>query len=402
MSDERGVFDRGFTWVAAGLGLWMCYIALTEGHPWWPMGPLFLVASFGLWKNQPWGHLMMLAVSSFLGIHAIGILILVEFTWGRLGFLLLVIFGVREFWIDYLLSKQSTEDESPMTSLVLLQRTHRELDCESIAAVLGEAWGEDFTTGESEDDDEAEVHSVRGEPPVFFVAHGSEFYLVHNHGRKYFDDEAAVCEALKELRLIKAVTDHEAWISVDMMHSMSLRDPESFYPEMAIAVAEFADENTLAIYRPDTGHINIWDAELKRKLLDGDPVQAITEPTNVPVVPIKDDDPRMLAATAEARSRWPEFIAAFGKREPGQTFSVKAPVSREGNTEFIWIEVTAIEGENIRGDLGNDPVDLGRLKMGDEVVVPVADLNDWVYAKGDDLIGLFTVKVINEAMGEGQ
>ena len=60
-----------------------------------------------------------------------------------------------------------------MTSLVLLQRTHRELDCESIAAVLGEAWGEDFTTGESEDDDEAEVHSVRGEPPAFFVAHGS-------------------------------------------------------------------------------------------------------------------------------------------------------------------------------------------------------------------------------------
>ena len=88
--------------------------------------------------------------------------------------------------------------------------------------------------------------------------------------------------------------------------------------------------------------------------MDGDPVAAITEPTNVPVIPIDDDDPRMLAAAAEAHRRWPEFLEAFGKRKDGQSFSVKGPVSRGNNTEFIWISVIAVDGEFIRGNLGYD------------------------------------------------
>ena len=106
----------------------------------------------------------------------------------------------------------------------------------------------------------------------------------------------------------------------------------------------------------------------------------------------------MIEAVAEARDRWPEFVEAFHERREGEWFSVKVPVTVDGVTEFIWVEVTGIEPEYIHGTLGNDPVDLGGLKMGDVVEVPVAELNDWSirYPDGDSH-GMFTLEAIDRA-----
>ncbi|MCH7861730.1 MAG: DUF2314 domain-containing protein, partial [Proteobacteria bacterium] len=63
-------------------------------------------------------------------------------------------------------------------------------------------------------------------------------------------------------------------------------------------------------------------------------------------------------------------------------------------TEFIWVNVTAIEGDEIHGELGNNPVDLENLKIGDSLRVKLTDLNDWLYTDGDELVGGFTTKVL--------
>jgi uncharacterized protein YegJ (DUF2314 family) len=90
-------------------------------------------------------------------------------------------------------------------------------------------------------------------------------------------------------------------------------------------------------------------------------------------------------------------VAAFDERA-GENFSVKAPVTYGDNTEFIWIEVTALEGDRIYGRLGNDPVDLGPLKFGSNVSVPLEDLNDWCYIdRRRNLVGAFTVAAVQEA-----
>ena len=52
----------------------------------------------------------------------------------------------------------------------------------------------------------------------------------------------------------------------------------------------------------------------------------------------------MVAAVAECRRRWPEFVAAFEARS-GENFLVKAPVAHGDNTEFIWLSVTALEND---------------------------------------------------------
>ena len=65
-------------------------------------------------------------------------------------------------------------------------------------------------------------------------------------------------------------------------------------------IRELSNEDTLVIYRPETGEVNVWDEEVSRSLGSDDPLGSFNEPSNVPVVPVSEDDPRMLAAVAEA------------------------------------------------------------------------------------------------------
>jgi len=77
---------------------------------------------------------------------------------------------------------------------------------------------------------------------------------------------------------------------------------------------------------------------------------------------------------------------------------VKAGITVDDVTEFIWIEVLGLEPDFIHGTLANDPVDLGDLALGSRVEVPLADLSDWAYAKGDGPpVGLFSVQAVNAA-----
>jgi uncharacterized protein YegJ (DUF2314 family) len=110
----------------------------------------------------------------------------------------------------------------------------------------------------------------------------------------------------------------------------------------------------------------------------------------------------MLAAVAEARARFPEFVAAFEGRDGDeeQVFSVKAPFGVEDEVEFMWLQVTGIENDVVYGVLGNEPA-RGKLKLGDRVRTSVAQINDWVYLRNDEMIGGFTVKVLDDRSKRG-
>ncbi len=75
---------------------------------------------------------------------------------------------------------------------------------------------------------------------------------------------------------------------------------------------------------------------------------------------------------------------------------MKSPITQGENTEFIWIEVTAIENDTIYGTLANDPMDLGPLRLGSRVRTSRSELNDWMYFDAEDQMqGGFTVKVVD-------
>ena len=135
---------------------------------------------------------------------------------------------------------------------------------------------------------------------------------------------------------------------------------------------------------------------MKAVLAGGKPLQLFDEQSFVPVLKVAGDDATMATAVAEARRRWPEFVSAFHASQNGSPFSIKAPVTENGHTEFIWIEVKSISAGQVHGLLANEPVNLGALKIGDFVSVPEAHVNDWCYQGAPDglPVGLFTVKAV--------
>ncbi|MBX3385768.1 MAG: DUF2314 domain-containing protein [Phycisphaeraceae bacterium] len=113
-------------------------------------------------------------------------------------------------------------------------------------------------------------------------------------------------------------------------------------------------------------------------------------------------DPRLVAAAEEARRRWPEFVDAFSQREPNVAYAVKLPFAvRGGGHEYMWIQVTLIDGDKIEGTLNNHPTQDVGVKEGDPVRGNVDDVYDWLIGRGrDNITGAFSLRALEEMQKE--
>jgi uncharacterized protein YegJ (DUF2314 family) len=228
-------------------------------------------------------------------------------------------------------------------------------------------------------------------------------FMVNSLPVPYTDSPDEFAEGIADKRLRGAVAAHRAWISVVAMGETNDEASETkAYRGIARMIAELAGPDCLAIYCPELGRCNEYDQKLLETLRSPDPLALFDEPTFAPVISVDGDDPRMTAAVAEARRRWPEFAAAFeANSDQDAPFIVKAQFNEADETEFMWVSVIRIEGETIHGVLENTPHRLRNVKQGQQVAVPLSALNDWLYVKGTDNVGGFTMKVIKE-IREGQ
>lgn len=294
--------------------------------------------------------------------------------------------------VDWLSEEEEDEENKALISIVLLQRQSRSLDTEILKQVLSEAWGGTF-------DDESEDQFVTGEDPIHFVKSQQGMWLIHNHPQPYGPPKD-MAESVPELRLRTALAEHRAWMAVDLMMPENEELPlETYYPYIFRLIKDLANEDTLVIYRPESGSANIWNEEVAASLGSDDPLQSFSQPTNPSVLQVADDDPRMLAAVKEARDTFHLYREHWEKRTDENYFSVKAAITREGHTEFIWVDATGLEPNFIHGTLGNEPVNLPGLSLGSQVEIPLSDLNDWAVMIDDDSppLGLYTVKVLQNA-----
>jgi uncharacterized protein YegJ (DUF2314 family) len=117
------------------------------------------------------------------------------------------------------------------------------------------------------------------------------------------------------------------------------------------------------------------------------------------VIHIDDNDPRMIAATAKARATAVEFAKALAAPRPNQAaFAVKMPVSDGKHTEYMWIYELSFDGEAFRGRLGNRPLVVTGVAVGDELSVKVSDLSDWMYIEDNRLVGGYTLRVLRDSV----
>lgn len=278
--------------------------------------------------------------------------------------------------------------EEPPVSLVLLLRQPRDLDAPALARAAAAAFALDVRPGEA-----GAGPCVVGETPHFLVQLPDRLLAVHNAALPYFDNPAAVAADLPELRLRGAVARHLAWLSVECLHAdAAAGDP---YPAVARLAAALIDDGCLALCVPARRRVYVCEETVPGKLRGPDPISALESGGPAPVVGVAPNDPRLLAAVREARRRWPEFVAAFEQREAGQIFSVKVPVREGKHTEYMWLSVSALENGMIYGRLDNEPVTMKRLRSGARLRVPVRDLNDWLYTRGETLAGGFTIEVLS-------
>ncbi len=283
-----------------------------------------------------------------------------------------------------------------LISFVALLREPATIEPAVLARIAGKVWRADLGDGESEGAD----GFVVGAGTMNTIMYDQRMFLVIGMPRPYVDNPDEVAEGIPDLRIRALFSEHTAWFSCDAMGvsgATSSADVREWYQRLGRLFAELLDDNCLLIFLPDTGSAYPVNEDTELALRSADPVAALQQTLTVPIIEVADDDPLMLEAVGKARADWPKFVEAY-EAGRGENFSVKAPVSHSGNTEFIWIAVTTIEGERIYGELGNDPGNLGPLKLGSKVSVLVTDLNDWCYIdEQGKLIGGFTIEAVQKA-----
>jgi uncharacterized protein YegJ (DUF2314 family) len=302
-------------------------------------------------------------------------------------------------WLKGLIGSGSVRrerEDKPLIALVLFLAEPRDLDVDFIARRATVALGERVS---AEEPDGTE-NFVAGEEPSFVLKYRDYFFLINAFPRPYMDDPEQAAQAIGELRLRKAVREHAAWLSVDLLGEVRRPELQKVYRLIGKLAAAFADEECLAVFAPATGQLNVFDADASQILRGNNPLGLFDVASHPPVVPVSGDDPRLKAAVGKARKRWAEFVRAFEERRPEQSFSVKAPIGNDDCAEFMWISVTGLENGWVYGRLDNDPIELTSIRCGDRVRIHLNDLNDWLYTDGDQVRGGFTIEVLRKIQEE--
>ncbi|HEX2781664.1 MAG TPA: DUF2314 domain-containing protein [Gemmatimonadaceae bacterium] len=101
-------------------------------------------------------------------------------------------------------------------------------------------------------------------------------------------------------------------------------------------------------------------------------------------------DSARAAAVERARARVDELVEAIDDSADGRQISVLAPIADGERIEFEWISKVSYDGWRLHGTLAAEPAKVKVFHRGDEVVVPLFDVADWVVAGSGRSCGGFT------------
>ncbi len=279
-----------------------------------------------------------------------------------------------------------------MISLVLLLKEPRSLDATTVTKAVSLGWGAQVPES-----------AVTASPPSFVVKSAPGRYAINSVDKPYFTDSSKLANEVKDPALAGAIREHRAWMSVDWLGNDDTADLRVVYQHISQIIVQFIGKDTLAIYNPDTDQFRLNDATLVEHLNSPDPLQSLI-PAGVDgttaaadTVTINDDDPQLLAAQAEARKNWPEFMQAYQARGKDQYFAVKGPILEGDNTEYMWLQVTSIDDTLVHGKLDSDPETLKKVERGADLHIPIADVDDWLYSTGkDESHGGYTLRLFEK------
>jgi uncharacterized protein YegJ (DUF2314 family) len=306
------------------------------------------------------------------------------------------------------ISRRASSGERDLTALVFLLNEPRQLADWQVRQAAARALGAELAISDKPEPNT--ILPVAAEkvnpalPPgagmTYFVNTGSRMFLINSFAQPYMGNPEEFAERIVDQRLRRAVATHRAWISADLYgETPSPSERPEIYRVLGLMLAPLAADDCLAIYCPELERCNEFAPSVVEALHAGRPLELFENPTHAPIVNVDADDPKMVAAVEEARRRWPEFIAAFQVRaDPESPCVVKACFTDGEQSEFMWVSVQRIDGDQITGRLENSPASLTNVKEGDTVTVSLNDLNDWLCEIDGETVGGFTMKVMADKL----
>ena len=102
-----------------------------------------------------------------------------------------------------------------------------------------------------------------------------------------------------------------------------------------------------------------------------------------------DPSPALKAAISEARRRLPEFTRALSEAKPGDRFALRARFTTPLGNEYLWLRDPIPSSKGFLGLIDQDPAFLKK-KKGELVLVPKADIVDWMTKTETGAAGEFT------------
>lgn len=119
------------------------------------------------------------------------------------------------------------------------------------------------------------------------------------------------------------------------------------------------------------------------------------------VVAYHTSDEAMNAAKKKARETLPRFLELVNAGTAG-TYTLKFPLTQNGETEHIWMQLLDYQDGTFVGLLANDPVNGTKYKMGDQMEVAKADVEDWMVRTDEVIYGGYTARVALNDMPKEQ
>ena len=116
---------------------------------------------------------------------------------------------------------------------------------------------------------------------------------------------------------------------------------------------------------------------------------------------VSDEDPEMNSAMEQARASVTNFITSL--KNPGQNqtyFSVKAKFIDGRHTEHIWLYDVSYDGNQFFGKIGNNPLNVKNVSLGDEFALVPSKISDWMIVEDKKLVGGYTLRVLRNRLSE--
>lgn len=115
------------------------------------------------------------------------------------------------------------------------------------------------------------------------------------------------------------------------------------------------------------------------------------------VVAYHTGDAALNSAKSQGNATLPRFRELVNAGTPG-TYTLKFPLTQNGATEHIWMQLVDYKDHAYIGLLANDPVNGTKYKMGDRMTVAEADVEDWMVHTGTEMYGGYTVRAMLKDM----